>query len=88
MLTDAAPSVFRRAILALTQLVQPWSCSAYQTGLQQVELGASVRLGLLHLPLTDLFSKSPCVFELGIVAEPQLSALVRKCCRLIVRIIG
>jgi hypothetical protein len=29
------------------------------------------RLPLLHLPLTDLFlSNSPCVFELGIVAEP------------------
>jgi hypothetical protein len=33
------------------------------------------------------FSKSPCVFDLAIVAEPQPSALVRKCCR-IQRMIG
>jgi hypothetical protein len=37
-----------------TTLVQPWSYSAYQTGLKQVELGASVHLTLDQLELGDL----------------------------------
>jgi hypothetical protein len=35
-------------------LVQPWSCSAYQAGLKQVELGASVHLTLDQFELGDL----------------------------------
>jgi hypothetical protein len=51
-------------------------------------IDALMRLGPLDLPLTDsFFSKSPCVFDLAIVAEPQPSARVWKCCR-IQRMIG
>jgi hypothetical protein len=35
-------------------LVQPWSYNAYQAGLKQVELGASVHLTLDQLELGDL----------------------------------
>ena|SRR5215469_12422944 len=65
-----AAVVNHRLILARpgqTPLIQKVHCNAY-------------RCDSVPVPLTDsFFSKSPCVFDLAIVAEPQPSALVRKC---------
>jgi hypothetical protein len=51
----------------------PWSCNAYQTGLKQVELGASIHLTFDQLELGDL--TSVCPFDQDIVIAALTTAL-------------